>query len=130
MGAALWSSPPGTFRQFPMRVVIEFLENHALLDLKGRPVWRVIQGGSKQYVAELTRGFADRIRLNTAIRSVRRSSHTHAPAATSARAIAATIAPAAARHRLARRRFRHADHHARPSSSHKRASAWASIRRK
>jgi predicted NAD/FAD-binding protein len=72
MGAALWSSPPDSFRGFPIRFVIEFFANHSMLDLRGRPVWRVIRGGSKQYVAALTESFADRIRLNTPVKEIRR----------------------------------------------------------
>ena len=76
MGAALWSSPPETFRRFPIRFVIEFFANHALLDLRGRPEWRVISGGSNRYVEALTRPFADRIRISTPVRSVRRTGDT------------------------------------------------------
>jgi len=73
MGAAVWSSPPDTFRAFPIRFVIEFFANHALLDLRGRPEWRVIRGGSNRYVEALVRPFADRIRLGTPVRRVRRA---------------------------------------------------------
>jgi predicted NAD/FAD-binding protein len=72
LGSSLWSSPPGTFRQFPIRFVVEFLANHAMLDLQGRPAWKVIEGGSRAYVEPLTRGFRDRIRLGTAVRRVTR----------------------------------------------------------
>ena len=76
LGASLWSCPPATFRAFPIKFVVEFLDNHGMLQVEGRPQWRVIRGGSDQYVAPLTRGFRDRIRLNTAVASVeRRSDH-------------------------------------------------------
>ena len=39
LGSSLWSSPPGAFRQFPIRFVVEFLRNHALLEVEGRPPW-------------------------------------------------------------------------------------------
>lgn len=45
LGASLWSCPPRTFRSFPMRFVIEFLKNHAMLQVDGRPTWRVVRGG-------------------------------------------------------------------------------------
>lgn len=73
LGSSLWSSPPGTFRQFPIRFVVEFLSNHAMLDLQGRPEWRVIRGGSRSYVEPLTRRFRDRIRLATPIEHVTRA---------------------------------------------------------
>ena len=76
LGSALWSSPPGTFQSFPIRFVVEFLANHSMLQVEGRPEWRVIRGGSYRYVEKLTAGFCNRIRLNTAVRSVeRRAGH-------------------------------------------------------
>jgi predicted NAD/FAD-binding protein len=72
MGAAIWSCPTATFEQFPMRFIVEFYLNHGLLSIKDRPTWRVIKGGSFRYVEALTRGFADRIQLNTPVQAVRR----------------------------------------------------------
>ncbi|PWG73322.1 FAD-dependent oxidoreductase, partial [Enterococcus hirae] len=37
------------------------------------PQWYVIEGGSREYVRRLTRGHADRIRLNEAVTSVTRT---------------------------------------------------------
>lgn len=73
LGASLWSCPASTFLQFPVRFVLEFLNNHAMLQIGGRPMWRVIQGGSKQYIEPLTRPFADRVYLNSPVRSVTRT---------------------------------------------------------
>ena len=39
---------------------------------KGRPQWRVVQGGSKQYVGALTSHFSDRIHTRSPVQSVRR----------------------------------------------------------
>jgi predicted NAD/FAD-binding protein len=72
LGASLWSCPARTFRRFPIRFVVEFLRNHAMLQYAGRPRWRVVRGGSRQYVARLTAPFNDRIRLRTPIREVQR----------------------------------------------------------
>ncbi|MEZ5364267.1 MAG: FAD-dependent oxidoreductase [Bryobacterales bacterium] len=72
LGSALWSSPPGTFQSFPIRFVVEFLANHSMLQVEGRPTWRVIRGGSFRYVEKLTAGFRDRILLNTPVRSLER----------------------------------------------------------
>ncbi|MBM79657.1 MAG: FAD-dependent oxidoreductase [Planctomycetaceae bacterium] len=73
MGAAIWSCPPETFGQFPIRFVVDFYKNHGLLSVTNRPTWRVIQGGSQVYVGKLTQGFRDRIRLNCPVRSVSRT---------------------------------------------------------
>ena len=72
LGAALWSCPSENFMQFPMRFVGEFLANHFMLQVGGRPKWRGIEGGSFRYVEKMTRGFADRIRLNCGVESIRR----------------------------------------------------------
>lgn len=76
MGTALWSCPPGAFRRFPMRFVVEFLRNHRMLQSFGRPEWRVIKGGSRRYVEAMTQGFRDCIRLRTPVRRVQRT-HEH-----------------------------------------------------
>ena len=73
MGSAIWSCPPDTFSQFPIRFVVEFYRNHGLLSVTKRPVWRVIQNGSRTYVEALTRPFRDRIILNCPVQSVRRT---------------------------------------------------------
>jgi uncharacterized protein len=74
MGAAIWSCPPQTFEDFPIRFVMDFFGNHGMLQVQGRPVWRVIRGGSARYVDALTSTYADRIRLGTPVRGVRRRS--------------------------------------------------------
>ena len=72
MGAAIWSCPTETFEQFPIRFIIEFYRNHGLLQIRDRPTWHVVDGGSKQYVDKLTAPFRDRIQLNRPVQSVRR----------------------------------------------------------
>jgi uncharacterized protein len=72
MGAAIWSAPPASFRAFPARFIIGFFHNHGLLTVRHHPQWKTVQGGARQYVAALTRPFADRIRLNCPVVSVRR----------------------------------------------------------
>ncbi|MEB3196358.1 MAG: FAD-dependent oxidoreductase [Candidatus Sericytochromatia bacterium] len=72
MGASIWSCPPGQFLQFPVRFVMNFFDNHGMLQVNDRPVWRVIRGGSARYVEALTAPFADRIRRATPVLGVRR----------------------------------------------------------
>ena len=73
MGAAIWSCPVGTFENFPIRFIVEFYSNHGLLSIRNRPTWRVIEGGSRTYVAKMAERFRDRVRLSTAIEQVCRS---------------------------------------------------------
>jgi predicted NAD/FAD-binding protein len=73
IGAAIWSTDPEAVLSFPARFFVGFLQNHGMLSLTGRPQWRVITGGSARYVARLTAGFRQRIRLGTPIELVRRT---------------------------------------------------------
>ncbi|MGH7856771.1 MAG: NAD(P)/FAD-dependent oxidoreductase [Candidatus Binatia bacterium] len=75
MGAAIWSSKTGAFRDFPLHYFLGFFRNHGLLSVAGQPVWRTVRGGSRRYVEALTRSFADRMRLGCAVRRIRRLPH-------------------------------------------------------
>ncbi|MEM7454956.1 MAG: FAD-dependent oxidoreductase [Planctomycetota bacterium] len=70
MGSAIWSCPFEKFEQFPIEFIAEFYRNHGLLSVTNRPQWRVIKGGSREYVRKLIVPFEDRIRLDTPVRSV------------------------------------------------------------
>lgn len=72
MGAAIWSAEPTQMFEFPARFFLRFFANHGLLSINDRPQWSVIKGGSKSYVEELVAGFKDRIRLNCAVKELRR----------------------------------------------------------
>lgn len=74
MAAAIWSAEPVMVRQMPMRFLVRFFDNHGLVQLKDRPTWRVIEGGSRSYVDKLINGHRDRIRLSTPVQSVTRTS--------------------------------------------------------
>jgi uncharacterized protein len=74
MGAAIWSTDPGTMLSFPARSFVEFFANHGLLSVNDRPQWRVITGGSRSYVGPLTAPFEDRIRLRSQVVRVHRTS--------------------------------------------------------
>ncbi|QEG21899.1 NAD(P)/FAD-dependent oxidoreductase [Mariniblastus fucicola] len=73
MGAAIWSASYDSFRDFPIRFIAEFYKNHGLLGVKDRPQWKVVQGGSKQYVKALTHGWTDQIKLNSPVQKVVRN---------------------------------------------------------
>jgi len=73
MGAAIWSTDPGRFRRFPARYFTGFFKNHGILQLRNQPRWLVVRGGSKQYVAPLTRPFRKDIRLSCPVASIRRN---------------------------------------------------------
>lgn len=73
MGAAIWSCPMSTFMDFPIRFIVEFYRNHGLLSVTKRPTWRVIEGGSKNYVEQLVAPFRRSIRLNSPVQRVVRA---------------------------------------------------------
>jgi predicted NAD/FAD-binding protein len=70
--AAIWSAPVAAIRDFPAEAFIRFCENHGLLKVFGRPVWRTVEGGSRAYVSRLTARYAERVRTGCAVQSVRR----------------------------------------------------------
>jgi len=73
MGAAIWSAMPVEMEKFPVRHFVQFFKNHGLLQLKDRPQWKVIKGGSGRYMERLVNPFRDRIRLSSPVRSIRRN---------------------------------------------------------
>ena len=73
MGAAIWSTDPALMLEFPARFFLRFLKNHGLLNVNDRPVWRVIKGGSSQYLKAMTKGYKDRICLDSAVERISRS---------------------------------------------------------
>jgi uncharacterized protein len=72
MAAAIWSAPAQAMLDYPAAAFIRFHDNHGLLKLTNRPVWRTVRGGSRAYVSRLTKPYAERIRLNQNIVSIRR----------------------------------------------------------
>lgn len=73
MGGAIWSTPLEQMLDFPARSFIRFFANHGLLSTNGQPQWYTVKGGSREYIKRLTQSFANRIRLNTGVASVRRT---------------------------------------------------------
>jgi predicted NAD/FAD-binding protein len=72
MGAAIWSSRPIDMLRFPARFFVEFFANHGFLSVNDRPTWRVIRGGSREYVKRLTAPYAGRIHLRTPVANIQR----------------------------------------------------------
>ena len=72
MAAAIWSAEPVSVLGMPVKFLVRFFDNHGLLQVKDRPVWRVIKGGSREYVNKLVAGHRDRVRLNSPVQSIRR----------------------------------------------------------
>ncbi|UUX94404.1 NAD(P)/FAD-dependent oxidoreductase [Aquabacterium sp. J223] len=72
MAAAIWSTAAGRIGRHPTEAFIRFCQNHHLLQVSGRPAWRTVTGGSREYVRRLTAAFADGLRLDTPVLALRR----------------------------------------------------------
>jgi uncharacterized protein len=72
MAAAIWSAAPGQVAQYPTQAFLRFCENHHLLQVTGRPAWRTVTGGSREYVRRLSQRFAHRMHLAQGVLEVRR----------------------------------------------------------
>jgi predicted NAD/FAD-binding protein len=73
MAAAIWSTPVAQIGRYPTAAFVRFCENHRLLQLTGRPRWRTVQGGSREYVLRLAAALGDGVRTGIATGSVRRN---------------------------------------------------------
>ncbi len=72
MAAAIWSVPPGKVPDFPVLTFLRFYQNHGLLSLTQKPLWRTIAGGSHSYVRVFEKNFQGEILLNTPALAVKR----------------------------------------------------------
>jgi len=72
MCAAIWSLPLARVEEFPALAFLRFFDNHGLMRLTGRPLWRTVSGGSREYVKRLAAPLGDRLRLGTGIASILR----------------------------------------------------------
>ena len=73
MGAAIWSSSVAQMDEFPVEYFVRFFKNHGMLSVSDRPVWKVIEGGSRSYLEPIIRPFKKNIHLNAPVHSVKRS---------------------------------------------------------
>lgn len=72
MIAAVWSCPAGAAGDLPAVAFIKFCENHGLLKLTNRPLWRSVQGGSRQYVTKLHAAFRGVVHVGAGVTTVKR----------------------------------------------------------
>lgn len=75
MAAAIWSAPREDLLRFPARFFLRFFDNHGMLDLRRRPRWRTIVGGSRRYVDAMLGALGERVRIDRPVESVRRQSN-------------------------------------------------------
>ncbi|KAI0927052.1 hypothetical protein AcV5_007691 [Taiwanofungus camphoratus] len=99
MTAAIWSTPPDKCSlDFPARTLIQFMHNHHLLQLFGKPSWLTLRGGGRTYVDQILSALpAAQLHLSTRIQSLfsrptSAPSHAVPPSAEPSRAIEITTA--------------------------------------
>jgi predicted NAD/FAD-binding protein len=73
MTGAIWSTHHNEIGAFPARSILQFLTNHGLVEIVGRPRWRTVSGGSRSYVTKLAAPFVDRIRLRSSVQRIVRT---------------------------------------------------------
>ena len=73
MGAAIWSASTQMMTAFPLKFFVQFFKNHGLLSINNRPQWRVLQGGSRAYLAPITAPYRDRIKVGSPVTAIRRT---------------------------------------------------------
>ena len=65
----MWSVPNAHVLDFPIQMLVRFWQNHHLLDVLQRPLWRVIKGRSESYVTRALESIPD-VRTSTSVTSV------------------------------------------------------------
>ncbi|HEX5940104.1 MAG TPA: FAD-dependent oxidoreductase [Dehalococcoidia bacterium] len=70
LGAAVWSTDPHEVVSFPAEYFLQFLRRHAMTGSHDGLRWRVVRGGSHNYVRAMTRSL--QMRLDAPVTAVRR----------------------------------------------------------
>jgi len=72
MAAAIWSCPAKAMLLFPVLSFARFFANHGLLQVRNRPEWRTVVGGSRSYVKALLGAFRGTVALGRSARRLSR----------------------------------------------------------
>jgi len=72
MASAIWSSDCASVTDFPLEFFLRFFRNHGLLSVNNRPQWRVVEGGSREYLRPLCQRFEDRIHTASEVTHINR----------------------------------------------------------
>lgn len=73
MAAAIWSTPAADVGRYPAAAFVRFCDNHGLLKLAGRPIWRTVKGGSRSYVRRILDDFPGTVLAGHRVRAVTRA---------------------------------------------------------
>ncbi len=70
---SIWSAPDSNALEFPALSFLTFFRNHGMLDMRKRPQWQTIVGGSHSYVKAFLKVFRGTVRSGTTAQRIRRS---------------------------------------------------------
>lgn len=73
--AAIWSTPLDQIGAYPAASLIRFFQNHGMMSIVGRGLWRTVEGGSRAYVTRLTEAFRGEVRKGVRVMGVRRDAN-------------------------------------------------------
>ncbi|WP_293675927.1 NAD(P)/FAD-dependent oxidoreductase [uncultured Phenylobacterium sp.] len=73
--AAIWSTPLDQIAAYPAASLIRFFQNHGMMSVTGRGLWRTVEGGSRAYVRKLSEAFGGEVRKGVRVCGVRRAAN-------------------------------------------------------
>ncbi|HDZ16045.1 hypothetical protein LCGC14_0924140 [marine sediment metagenome] len=75
MACALWSGPSTSLMNMPIRYLVSFMANHKMLSLGARPQWRVVKGGSNQYIKQFSERFKGKVHTSSPVNNIQRNTN-------------------------------------------------------
>tara|TARA_R110002073_G_scaffold336260_1_gene531353 strand:- start:85295 stop:86569 length:1275 start_codon:yes stop_codon:yes gene_type:complete len=75
LAAAVWSSPDADISRFPAETFIRFFANHGLLEIRDRPTWQTVVGGSSAYIKAFRARFDGEVFTDSPVQSVQRDAN-------------------------------------------------------
>jgi predicted NAD/FAD-binding protein len=73
MTSAVWSTSLAKVLDFPVATLVRFFDNHGMLGVNTHPQWRVIKGGSCEYIKPMIAPYKERVFTGQNLRSVERA---------------------------------------------------------
>ncbi len=73
MTCALWSGDAARIMDFPARYLVAFMNNHKMLQVSNRPIWKTIEGGSEKYLSAILENAKFEVEAGIDIKSIERS---------------------------------------------------------
>ena len=71
--SSIWSTNQNDVKNFPLKLFLNFFNNHDLFNFKYRPQWKYVQGGSNSYIKKILNLKKFNYTLNTKINKIVRS---------------------------------------------------------